>query len=196
VEDVSADPRYLACSLETRLEIVIPIRANGKIVGEIDIDSHTRNAFGSADRSFLEEYAAALGVSRRVRSFCGPKSLPKTADTTGLADRSGSTWRGQTSPSLRPSICPVPFSSQTDRQLLRNVTGAPFTQHRGLLITLVTRWVPALVHRRHARGRHSIDNQQVRGLHQSRLSICYSLPLRLTRRTSGIGTRTAYDPNG
>jgi GAF domain-containing protein len=61
VEDVSADPRYLACSLETRSEIVVPIRARGKIVGEIDIDSHTINAFGADDRSFLEECAEVLG---------------------------------------------------------------------------------------------------------------------------------------
>ena len=57
VEDVSADPRYLACSLETKSEIVVPIRANGKILGEIDIDSHTRNDFGTENRSFLEERA-------------------------------------------------------------------------------------------------------------------------------------------
>jgi GAF domain-containing protein len=61
VEDVSADPRYLACSLETRSEIVVPIRAHGKIVGEIDIDSHALNAFGPEDRSFLEECAEVLG---------------------------------------------------------------------------------------------------------------------------------------
>ena len=61
VEDVSGDPRYLACSLETRSEIVVPIRAKGKIVGEIDIDSHTVNAFGGEDRGFLEECAEVLG---------------------------------------------------------------------------------------------------------------------------------------
>jgi L-methionine (R)-S-oxide reductase len=61
VEDVSADLRYLACSLETRSEIVVPIRAKGRIVGEIDIDSHTINAFGSDDRGFLEECAEVLG---------------------------------------------------------------------------------------------------------------------------------------
>jgi GAF domain-containing protein len=61
VEDVSADPRYLACSLETRSEIVVPIRAKGKIVGEIDIDSHTIDAFGADDRSFLESCAEVLG---------------------------------------------------------------------------------------------------------------------------------------
>jgi L-methionine (R)-S-oxide reductase len=61
VEDVSADPRYLACSIETRSEIVVPIRANGKIVGEIDIDSHELNAFGADDRSFVEQCAQVLG---------------------------------------------------------------------------------------------------------------------------------------
>jgi L-methionine (R)-S-oxide reductase len=61
VDDVHSDPRYLACSLETQSEIVVPIRANGKIVGEIDIDSHDRKAFGAEDRSFLEECATLIG---------------------------------------------------------------------------------------------------------------------------------------
>ncbi len=61
IEDVSADPRYLACSLETKSEIVVPIRANGKIVGEIDIDSHKLVAFDADDRSFLESGAEVFG---------------------------------------------------------------------------------------------------------------------------------------
>ena len=61
VDDVASDPRYLACSLETRSEIVVPIRVNGGIVGEIDIDSHSRGAFGDEDRVFLEECAAIVG---------------------------------------------------------------------------------------------------------------------------------------
>ena len=61
VDDVTADPRYLACSIETRSEIVVPIRANGRIVGEIDIDSHDLNAFRDEDRSFLEKFAGIFG---------------------------------------------------------------------------------------------------------------------------------------
>ena len=57
VEDVSADPRYLSCSLDTKSEIVVPVRVHGKIVGEIDIDSHALNAFNADDRRFLEECA-------------------------------------------------------------------------------------------------------------------------------------------
>ena len=61
VDDVASDPRYLACSIETRSEIVVPIRAHGKIVGEIDIDSHDQKAFGLEDRAFLEECAILFG---------------------------------------------------------------------------------------------------------------------------------------
>jgi len=55
VPDVKADPRYLACSLETKSEIVVPIRKEEKIVGEIDIDSDGLDAFDEQDKKFLEE---------------------------------------------------------------------------------------------------------------------------------------------
>jgi L-methionine (R)-S-oxide reductase len=61
VEDVSADPRYLSCSIETKSEIVVPIRVRKEIVGEIDIDSHDLSAFGPDDRTFLEECARLIG---------------------------------------------------------------------------------------------------------------------------------------
>jgi L-methionine (R)-S-oxide reductase len=62
VDDVSADPRYLSCSIETKSEIVVPIYARGKVIGEIDIDSHDPAAFSEADRIFLEEVAALVGT--------------------------------------------------------------------------------------------------------------------------------------
>src|SRR5438105_8686259 len=34
VDDVNKDPRYLACSLETKSEIVVPVFVQGEIVGE------------------------------------------------------------------------------------------------------------------------------------------------------------------
>lgn len=61
VDDVKADPRYLSCSIETKSEIVVPIRANGRVVGEIDIDSHDVAAFSLKDREFLEACAAIVG---------------------------------------------------------------------------------------------------------------------------------------
>ena len=61
VDDVNSDPRYLACSLETKSEIVVPVFAHGKVVGELDIDSHFLAAFGPDDRKLCEHAAALLG---------------------------------------------------------------------------------------------------------------------------------------
>lgn len=63
IDDVNADPRYLACSLETKSEIVVPIFKNGVVVGEIDIDSHKHSAFTDTDRKLLEEVALILSVA-------------------------------------------------------------------------------------------------------------------------------------
>ena len=60
VDDVNADPRYLACSIETRSEIVVPIMRNGDVLGELDIDSDTPAAFTHEDRDFLERVAVLL----------------------------------------------------------------------------------------------------------------------------------------
>jgi GAF domain-containing protein len=60
VDDVNSDPRYLACSLETRSEIVVPIIRAGRVLGEIDIDSNTPAAFTEGDRMLLERVAAIL----------------------------------------------------------------------------------------------------------------------------------------
>jgi GAF domain-containing protein len=54
VDDVNADPRYLACSLETKSEIVIPIWVGGQIIGELDIDSIERAAFSRENKRELE----------------------------------------------------------------------------------------------------------------------------------------------
>ncbi len=60
VDDVNADPRYLACSLETRSEIVVPIMHGDRVLGEIDIDSDRPAAFGADDRELLESVAALV----------------------------------------------------------------------------------------------------------------------------------------
>ena len=67
VDDVNHDPRYLACSLETRSEIVVPIMHRGTVLGEIDIDSHQYAAFGERDRDLLEQVASQLGVRLAAR---------------------------------------------------------------------------------------------------------------------------------
>jgi L-methionine (R)-S-oxide reductase len=61
IGDVRKLDNYLACSLETRAEIVVLIRdAEGKILGQIDIDGHQVDAFDATDEAFLEEMAGIL----------------------------------------------------------------------------------------------------------------------------------------
>jgi L-methionine (R)-S-oxide reductase len=60
VDDVNADSRYLACFPSTRSEIVVPITFEGRVVGEIDIDSDRPAAFGDDDRAFLERVALLI----------------------------------------------------------------------------------------------------------------------------------------
>lgn len=61
VDDVKSDPRYLACSVETKSEIVVPIFVGGKVVGELDIDSHFLAAFTPEDQELCEYVAALMG---------------------------------------------------------------------------------------------------------------------------------------
>jgi len=60
VDDVKSDERYLACSLETQSEIVVPVMRAGDVLGEIDVDSDRPAAFGERDRTLLEAAAAIL----------------------------------------------------------------------------------------------------------------------------------------
>jgi L-methionine (R)-S-oxide reductase len=66
VDDVGSDPRYLACFPSTRSEIVVPIVYEGRVVGEIDIDSDRPAAFTAADREFLERVALLVSAHALV----------------------------------------------------------------------------------------------------------------------------------
>jgi len=62
VDDVGSESNYLACSLEVKSEIVVPIFKDGEFVAELDIDSHQKNSFGVQDRIFLENLCRKLAV--------------------------------------------------------------------------------------------------------------------------------------
>jgi L-methionine (R)-S-oxide reductase len=63
VSDVSKDPRYMSCFVNTRSEIVAPVLSGGKVVAEIDVDGDLLGAHSSVDREFLEAVAAKLAKS-------------------------------------------------------------------------------------------------------------------------------------
>ncbi len=58
VDDVSAEDNYLACSIETKSELVVLIRSeDGRVHGQIDLDSDEIAAFTPADEAGLREVA-------------------------------------------------------------------------------------------------------------------------------------------
>jgi L-methionine (R)-S-oxide reductase len=61
VDDVGNDPRYLACSLETKSEMVVPVFVHGKVVGELDIDSHFPAAFTPENQELVQYCAMLVG---------------------------------------------------------------------------------------------------------------------------------------
>lgn len=69
VDDVRARQNYLSCSIAVRSEIVIPVRWQGKFIGELDIDSHTEGRFTAEDRALLE--AVAARVASTVEDYRG-----------------------------------------------------------------------------------------------------------------------------
>ena len=60
VDNVHTDSRYLACSVDTKSEIVVPIMRGCDVLGEIDIDSDRPSAFGPDDKRLLEAVAMVL----------------------------------------------------------------------------------------------------------------------------------------
>jgi L-methionine (R)-S-oxide reductase len=60
VQDVSADPRYLAGSSLVKSEIVVPIFVNKKLAAELDIESYFANTFTPFEQQFIESCASVL----------------------------------------------------------------------------------------------------------------------------------------
>ena len=61
VPDVEQFPGHIACSSQSRSEIVVPLlRADGTVAGVLDIDCTDLNAFDTTDQHYLEQLAAQL----------------------------------------------------------------------------------------------------------------------------------------
>ena len=67
VDDVSQDERYLQCFLNTKSEIVVPIKRGDEVYGEIDVDGDLIGAFGERDRRLLEAIAGDLAEAIAAR---------------------------------------------------------------------------------------------------------------------------------
>ena len=110
VDDVNADPNYLACFLETRAEIVVPVRLEGAVVGEIDIDGNSVRAFDASDRQFLERRREARRSGRalgcRTAARVSPRVIAASASARAACrsngtNRAAGTRRGAVARSSR-----------------------------------------------------------------------------------------------
>jgi GAF domain-containing protein len=73
VGDVRSRPEYLACFLDTRAEVVVPVRQGPVVLGEIDIDGNEVNAFDDSDARFLERVAEKLAPTLAALSGGAPE---------------------------------------------------------------------------------------------------------------------------
>ena len=111
VDDVAVDHRYLSCFASTRSEIVVPVVRDGRVIGEIDIDSDRPSSFTEQDRVFLERVAEAIGSSDVI-------AAPSARSTSWIVDEWGrgsfpasdppSRWAGPDSPVNSPGACSAP----------------------------------------------------------------------------------------
>ena len=60
VPDVEQFPGHIACSSLSKSEIVVPIIANGEVLGVLDIDSDELATFDETDRIYLEKMVDVL----------------------------------------------------------------------------------------------------------------------------------------
>ena len=55
INDVSKEKNYISCDIEVKSEIVVPIFVDRKNIGQIDVDSKSKNAFDKNDENFLNQ---------------------------------------------------------------------------------------------------------------------------------------------
>jgi GAF domain-containing protein len=62
VPDVDTFPGHIACSSDSKSEIVVPIIANREVIGVIDVDSDLLNDFDATDERYLDEVAGLIAI--------------------------------------------------------------------------------------------------------------------------------------
>ena len=60
VPDVDKFPGHIACSSQSRSEIVVPVKYNNTVVAVLDVDSNQLNSFDETDSYWLEKICALL----------------------------------------------------------------------------------------------------------------------------------------
>jgi len=79
VNDVSKDPRYLSASNIVKSELVAPVFAHKKLIGEMDVESYFTETFQEDDQEFVEACAVVVGryFENLASSSAGPSTTPE-----------------------------------------------------------------------------------------------------------------------
>ena len=79
VPDVDQFPGHIACSSESRSEIVVPIWQKGQVIAVLDIDSEKLDNFDNIDRDYLETICEELssGISQNLREYVRGSIIPR-----------------------------------------------------------------------------------------------------------------------
>lgn len=85
IPDVADDPTYSMCFLETKSEIVVPIKIASRVLGVIDVESDERDAFGGEDRVLLKHVAGRLARFLSVRGRYLVRRAAEKSEAAGLA---------------------------------------------------------------------------------------------------------------
>ena len=62
VEDVEQFPSHIACSSESKSEIVVPLFKGEDVIGVLDIDSEKLATFDAVDKEWLEQIAEVVSA--------------------------------------------------------------------------------------------------------------------------------------
>jgi L-methionine (R)-S-oxide reductase len=97
IPDVTTDPTYSMCFVETKSEIVVPIKISTRILGVIDVESDRPDAFGSKERILLKNTAMRLArfLSVRGRYLVRRAAQKSEATHTAAAHKRAAAGDGQ-----------------------------------------------------------------------------------------------------
>lgn len=107
ISDVSVDPTYSMCFLETKSEVVVPIKIVGRVLGVIDVESDRPNAFGPRDQVLLKEVARRLA---RFLTSTGKRYVRKAREAAAAeeAQAAAQAERARPPASQKPAAASVP----------------------------------------------------------------------------------------
>lgn len=145
VPDVSQEPRYIALSdpIETRSELVVPLKTKTGVIGVLNVESDRLNAFDESDLAVLQSLAQQAAIAiENARLYEQAQHAAALEERSRLArDLHDAVTQSLFSASLIGEVVPAIWESDQEegRQLLqelRQLTRGALAEMRTLLLEL------------------------------------------------------------